>query len=103
MSRYLHKYPTLVPLARPLNSLHFSRSLMVSSELLHHILLLAVAFAVSAPLYALRLRRGKKLPPGPKGLPFIGNLSDFTKPYAWEHFKDLGKEYGVLSYLSPRH
>ncbi|EIN05973.1 cytochrome P450 [Punctularia strigosozonata HHB-11173 SS5] len=37
------------------------------------------------------------LPPGPKGLPFIGNLFDLPKDHEWETFTRWGKEFGDLT------
>ncbi|EMD40089.1 hypothetical protein CERSUDRAFT_45215 [Gelatoporia subvermispora B] len=36
------------------------------------------------------------LPPGPKGLPFIGNLFDMPLDYPWKTFAKWGEEYGDL-------
>jgi len=34
------------------------------------------------------------LPPGPRGLPFIGNALDMPSSYPWETFSDWGKKWG---------
>lgn len=47
-------------------------------------------------------RTGRPLPPGPKGLPVLGNVSDLPKPgmlecYHWLQHKD---EYGPISSIT---
>ena len=34
------------------------------------------------------------LPPGPPGLPLIGNMLDYPKDSPWMAFKELSKQYG---------
>ena len=34
-------------------------------------------------------------PPGPKGLPFIGNLNDMPRELEWEQAVEWGKTYGA--------
>ncbi|KIJ23526.1 hypothetical protein M422DRAFT_275879 [Sphaerobolus stellatus SS14] len=43
--------------------------------------------------------KGLRLPPGPPGLPIIGNLFDMPKRRAWLTFARWGKEYGDLVYV----
>ncbi|KAF8897014.1 cytochrome P450 [Mucidula mucida] len=38
-------------------------------------------------------RRARPLPPGPKGLPLVGNLFNFPAVEEWIVFKDLGEQY----------
>ena len=38
--------------------------------------------------------RSLPLPPGPPGLPVIGNMLDFPKERPWLKFKELGNIYG---------
>ena len=40
--------------------------------------------------------RGRKLPPGPRGLPFIGNALSIPKQYSWNYYTDLKAQYGLL-------
>lgn len=48
--------------------------------------------------YFLTTRRGNvkglPLPPGPKGLPLVGNVFDIPHSYAWIKAKELSKTYG---------
>ncbi|KAJ3504195.1 hypothetical protein NMY22_g18005 [Coprinellus aureogranulatus] len=68
---------------------------------------LAYALAVIA-LYGfyrwkqgVKTRRGLPLPPGPKGLPLVGNLYDVPATFPWEHYVQWGKEYNSdLIYLN---
>nr|BAL05094.1 cytochrome P450 [Phanerodontia chrysosporium] len=54
-----------------------------------------VLAAVScASLLILHTRRRPRYPPGPKGLPIVGNLLDVPTHNAWIKYKQLGKKYG---------
>jgi hypothetical protein len=39
-------------------------------------------------------RRSQKYPPGPPGIPVLGNVADVPKEHAWKAFADLAKKYG---------
>ena len=59
---------------------------------------LAVAAAlVCIKTWASRRKRAysrASLPPGPKGLPLIGNALDMPSEYIWEAARQLGEKYG---------
>ncbi|KZS91073.1 cytochrome P450 [Sistotremastrum niveocremeum HHB9708] len=40
------------------------------------------------------------LPPGPRPIPFVGNVLDMLKPQGWATYYDLAKQYGDVIYLS---
>ncbi len=66
------------------------------------LLLVPLAFSVSIFYrlfqYALRYRR-LPLPPGPKGLPLIGNLWDVPVEYPWVTYARWSSTYGDVIYL----
>lgn len=38
----------------------------------------------------------KTLPPGPSGIPILGNLLDIPTRNAWLRYQELGRQYGTL-------
>ncbi|KAL1744246.1 cytochrome P450 [Schizophyllum fasciatum] len=42
----------------------------------------------------------RPLPPGPKGLPIIGNMLDLPQSHAWKTFAKWGEEYGPICSVS---
>ncbi|KAI6025692.1 cytochrome P450 [Pisolithus orientalis] len=62
-------------------------------------LLICLAFAVKR--WGRRaLRNGLPLPPGPKGLPLVGNLLDINFAAPWTTYEQWGKRYGGISYCT---
>lgn len=63
-----------------------------------HELLLALIAACTAGLYILHIvrRRRYPLPPGPKGLPLIGNIFEAPKNYAWLVYQEWSRKYGLF-------
>ncbi|KAJ2927403.1 hypothetical protein H1R20_g9694, partial [Candolleomyces eurysporus] len=61
---------------------------------------LALALAVKG-VVSRRKRNPRRLPlpPGPKGLPLLGNLRQLPKARPWEGYHELCKEYGDILYL----
>lgn len=41
----------------------------------------------------------RPLPPGPKGLPFLGSVLDLPSTYQWLTFADWCKKWGECAYL----
>ncbi|KAI0724641.1 cytochrome P450 [Fomitopsis betulina] len=62
-------------------------------------LVLLAALAIFLRLaFKSALKRGA-LPPGPKGLPFIGNVFQMPRAHAGRGFAELSKKYGDLVYM----
>ena len=65
--------------------------------------LVGTALALLTLLLLWRLLRPSSsalpLPPGPPGLPIVGNLFDMPKSYDWLHYAALNKQYGPINSL----
>ncbi|EMD33312.1 hypothetical protein CERSUDRAFT_142250 [Gelatoporia subvermispora B] len=62
---------------------------------------LSLLFVSVALLYALSRRRSRlSLPPGPSGLPIIGNTLQMPHERQWLQFTEWAKAYGDIVYLS---
>ena len=46
--------------------------------------------------YALRRKSALPRPPGPKGVPLLGNIFDFPKEKEWLTYAKWGDEYGLF-------
>lgn len=58
-----------------------------------YIALLSLFFA-----FVVRIRlgdRSRRYPPGPRGLPILGNLFDIPRRAPWETYTRWGKQYGM--------
>ncbi|KAG2021181.1 cytochrome P450 [Coprinopsis cinerea AmutBmut pab1-1] len=66
------------------------------------VLFMTLLGAVSLARMLCRRKRnpsGLSLPPGPKGLPILGNLLQMPSERHWEVYKEWGKQYGDIIYL----
>ncbi|TEB29676.1 cytochrome P450 [Coprinellus micaceus] len=75
-------------------------SYLLSLKLLSLLVGFVIAFAARR-VVASRRRNPRRLPypPGPKGKPFVGNLAQFPRMYAFLGFHEISKEYGDMVYL----
>lgn len=46
-------------------------------------------------IIANRYKQRRRYPPGPKGLPFIGNVLQMPKAHEWLAFAGWGEQYGI--------
>ncbi|KAF9449497.1 cytochrome P450 [Macrolepiota fuliginosa MF-IS2] len=63
-----------------------------------------LASAILLAVYVARRARRRslgRLPPGPKGWPLIGNISDIPHEYSWLTYMEWAKIYGDIIYLEP--
>jgi hypothetical protein len=63
------------------------------------------SLAVVSVIFYLTVRsyvtsRRKPLPPGPRGLPLVGNVLDVPKTQEWLAFMEMARKYGVLRHHS---
>jgi hypothetical protein len=47
--------------------------------------------------YKLYLKSKRTYPPGPKGLPFFGNLYDHPQEEPWVHYKEMSEKFSALN------
>ncbi|KAJ2933623.1 hypothetical protein H1R20_g3446, partial [Candolleomyces eurysporus] len=59
-----------------------------------------VLFARTIVVRRKRNPRGLPLPPGPKGLPLLGNVFQLPQAKPWEGYQKLCEEYGDMIYLT---
>lgn len=60
-------------------------------------LVILLTIAVYAFLWARKVFNGERLPPGPKGLPILGNLLELSVDDVWVKYRDWGKEHGQFT------
>lgn len=66
-------------------------------------IIVTISLAVLATFLLKKLtQRNLRLPPGPKGIPFLGNLLDMPTGASWATFSPMSKQYGEYSlFLHP--
>ncbi|EIW55305.1 cytochrome P450 [Trametes versicolor FP-101664 SS1] len=62
--------------------------------------LLVVALTLAMVLWKRKAKAGLPLPPGPRPLPFIGNLFDMPTKHIAPALREIGSRYGELTYLN---
>lgn len=66
-----------------------------------YIVIITVIVASLSFLFVKHVQRSKKppLPPGPKGLPFLGNIRDLPPPgtLEWPHWQSHKEKYGPIT------
>ncbi|KAF9522936.1 cytochrome P450 [Crepidotus variabilis] len=65
-----------------------------------HTLLPLVFGAIGLYYYITKKRSEGLLPPGPKGLPIIGNIADVPTEQEWRTYADWGRKWGGIIHLS---
>jgi hypothetical protein len=68
-------------------------SLMNSQSQLYY--LVAGGAALVAARALISVYRWSQMPPGPKGIPILGNLLQVPLSKPWFLFEELGKKYGM--------
>ncbi len=61
-----------------------------------YILVLVSSLAAFLAIRDRQRRHGLPYPPGPRPLPFIGNLLDIPKEFSWLSYTQLSKEHGMI-------
>ncbi|KAJ7902383.1 cytochrome P450 [Mycena leptocephala] len=62
--------------------------------------ILIVALTVTVWLHYIRKKKTAALPPGPRGLPFVGNILDLPPSHHWLKFAELGDIWGDIFSLT---
>jgi len=78
----------------PLPVMFFSQLQTKSSAF---VILLGLFFIWARSIYG--KKRNKYLPPGPKGIPILGNFLQLSKAKPWKVFEQWGKEYGEFPFI----
>jgi hypothetical protein len=56
-------------------------------------------FILIGKVFPTRSKSSQPTPPGPKGLPLIGNLLDMPRKSIWDGYAEFGKKYGTIYLL----
>ncbi|KAF9522935.1 cytochrome P450 [Crepidotus variabilis] len=65
-----------------------------------HTLLVLVLGAIGLYYYIAKKQSRVRLPPGPKGLPIIGNVADVPTEQEWKTYAEWGRKWGGIIHLS---
>ncbi len=66
----------------------------IATTAIFFVAILVLSYTLSSVKWR-RRSRGLPFPPGPKSLPYIGNIFHMRKPELWKAHKELCKEYGA--------
>lgn len=59
--------------------------------------ILAFVLAAAVIILAMSMKKRRyRLPPGPRGLPIVGNLWDIPESSQWITYRTWGRDYGIL-------
>ncbi|CAA7270108.1 unnamed protein product [Cyclocybe aegerita] len=61
---------------------------------------IVVAIVLLVAVYLHSLRKRRKLPPGPKGLPILGVAKEHPKTEFWKTYAEWGRKYGDIGFIS---
>ena len=62
----------------------------------YSIILLLLLVVLSVWRLFNRRRKSLPLPPGPPGLPIVGNLLDMPKTYEYETYREWSRQFGTI-------
>ena len=85
----MYKYAAHISRSQETPAVFFMHSLLTSS--------VVVVLSVFVLVYVTHRRRSR-LPPGPKGLPILGNVFDVPKSFEWVKSAEWSRQYGMAKH-----